>query len=320
MLPIGELQDKIMSQGNVVVVFDETGAMSSPFDKLEYYHAYSELFRILRDEYDCDAYIARGPEIIGPKQIFSDVWSWDANDKLIQMQSAVHADVIYDKSLFFVPEKEAVVINSNELKNICFDKLKTQELFEDISPKTEIVHSAEILAEKLLKYDSKVVVKPIDGARGVGVQVAESDSINIQKVKYPCILQEYLDSSNGIPGITKGFHDLRVIVAGGEIIYSYVRIPKQGTFISNVHQGGELAVVDIASLSETCIEFVKSVDKRLSKYNERLYAIDMILTPSGYRLVELNSQPGVSIYSDSNEQTKYLKKIASHIKKLIKTT
>ena len=107
------------------------------------------------------------------------------------------------------------------------------------------------------------------------------------------MVQEFLDSSVGIPGITDGMHDLRITVINGKPINSFLRVPKEGSYLANIAQGGSGTSIDLKQIPKEVINLVYRIDEKVKKYFPAIYAADFIHSDKGYKLLELNSRPGV---------------------------
>ena len=106
-------------------------------------------------------------------------------------------------------------------------------------------------------------------------------------------MQEFMDSSLGIPGVVEGMHDLRVTVVNGEPINSFVRTPKSGSYLANTAQGGKGMSIDLEQVPDEVINMVYEIRDTFEKYRPSVFAADFINSPKGFRLVELNSRPGM---------------------------
>ena len=75
------------------------------------------------------------------------------------------------------------------------------------------------------------------------------------------LLQEFIDSSIRIPGIVEGLHDIRVTTINGEPVYTFVRIPKEGSFLANVAQGGKEMPLTLDKLPNDLLKLVEKINK-----------------------------------------------------------
>ena len=89
-----------------------------------------------------------------------------------------------------------------------------------------------------------VVLKPLSESGGKNVRIAKKRSAFPKiKIGQDYIVQEFIDSSKGIPGLTEGAHDLRVVLVNEKIIYSHIRKPKTNCLLANVALGGTISPV-----------------------------------------------------------------------------
>ena len=110
------------------------------------------------------------------------------------------------------------------------------------------------------------------------------------------LIQEFVDSSAGIPAIVEGVHDVRAFVFGETVWYYAVRQAQGEDFRCNVHQWGttrnilpDQIPVHLASHVQQIIDKVNTIID--SKTN--IYSIDFFVDAQGnFRLIELNSNPG----------------------------
>jgi glutathione synthase/RimK-type ligase-like ATP-grasp enzyme len=124
------------------------------------------------------------------------------------------------------------------------------------------------------------------------------------------ILQEFVDTSGGIPGVIAGHHDLRVVIASGEIVLSHVRTPKEGSLLANVAQGGSIKEVAVKDIPESIITVVKKIQALIDKrFDYPLYSIDLGIQHKETAFVfELNDQIGFPS-EDMSAKKEFLDKI-----------
>lgn len=218
------------------------------------------------------------------------------NKKLISVKNKIKTDIIYNKGdLLIASDDSGNIINHPKFDRLCKDKMRTALLFPNYSPSSiEVTTKDELKRAARRVPGNKVVVKPVYGQEGKGVEIKTENRINeITDYNQPLIVQEFLDTKKGISGITKQIHDLRVLIMNGEIVQVYVRTPKKGKLISNVSKGGRLQEISVEDLPEKIKKIVKNIDKKLSNYKPRIYSIDFGYTDDGPKIFELNSQPGL---------------------------
>jgi glutathione synthase/RimK-type ligase-like ATP-grasp enzyme len=107
-------------------------------------------------------------------------------------------------------------------------------------------------------------------------------------------LQEFIDSSLGVPGISSGLHDLRLVFVNNKLIYSYIRKPQKGSFLANLSQGGSLVIIPSKKLPQSLFPIVKYVQQTFATFNPKIYSIDFMFDKKKRPwIVELNSMPGL---------------------------
>ncbi len=280
------------------VFFDPPDYDDYPFNQEEYSIAYHELARKLHDK-GGEFWIVRGQETFLGGNRFSHGWRFDGRE-FVHADKPVELDLVYDKSTkikgYFKADASTDVINDRELDDLCVDKWKTYQLFPEYSPKTAFVDGRDQLEDVLRDFpDDNIVMKPVDGEEGRGVIIGPKRAILEAKPEYPVLVQEFLDTSGGIPGIIESLHDLRLHSIGGELVFAYIRSPAPGKLLANVAQGGTEREVLIKDVPKEALQIFRDIDARLTRFPRRVYSIDIGRGKQGaWKVIELNSKPGLS--------------------------
>ena len=282
----------------IAIYFSDPEPMGYPFHKKEYYETYQQIISQI-EKCGPEVYIVRADSYLGAGE-FKAGWRFESG-QLKKTNTEFQADLIFnrdDKNT--IPNiYDCPIINKPEFDEICVDKFKTFELFPDISPKTAYIHTYEACHLELqiwkLQPNDLVVLKKNFETEGRGIFIIQTK--DIKKDLYTdwsdIIIQEFIDSSIGIPKIASGLHDIRITVIGGTPINSFVRVPKKGSYLANIAQGGAGTSIDLKQVPKEVIDLVSKVDNTIEKFFPILYAADFMNSPKGYKLVELNSRPGV---------------------------
>ena len=239
---------------------------------------------------------------------FRIAWHWDG--EAWALAQAVAPDVIYDKSAA-TPEalatKEALLkhfpmVNHPEFSTHAGNKLLVSQIFVQFAKPYHRVTSKEELTTVLAELPTGLVVaKPEHGNAGEGVLILESGALQNTTLSYPILVQEFIDSSAGIPGIMRGLHDLRLIFSNEEFLYAYYRMPKAGSFLANIARGGSLAIIEKESIPGSVWPIVKEVQAYYKKFKQKIYTLDLLFDQAGMPwIVELNTMPG--LYPDESER------------------
>lgn len=296
----------------LAIYFSDPEAMGYPFDKAEYFELYRWLSEALAAR-GVAAFIVRGNSYRGRGR-FSHGWRF-VDGELTLWQQELTAELIFNRD-----DKNTIpyitdcpIINDPEFDAICLDKFKTVQYFPELSPRTALVRSfaelEETLANWRLRPTDRVVLKLNFATEGRGIFVLPVGEITEQLYTdwNGILLQEFLDSSIGIPGLTDTLHDLRVTVVNGEPINSFIRTPRAGSYISNISQGGTGKSLTLEHVPTRVLEMVELISGKVERYAPLLFAADFMNTPQGFKLVELNSRPGLQhpnwsqTYADFNQ-------------------
>jgi len=237
----------------------------------------------------------------------------------------ITADAVYDRSgglSFPTNNINKKVLNCIAFKTLCNDKNSMYGLLKKYMPKSFEITSQKSFIKMLEKFDnsSLIVLKPAKGLGGKGIIIANKDTIKNTKLekKESYVLQEFVDTSNGIKGITNKKHDLRVIVIGGKIIYANLRTPKKGSLLANVSQGGKIKEIPIEKIPKKVKLIVKKIQNKIDKkYNYPIYSIDFGISNSKPYVFEINDQIGFPRDSTKNYK-KFIDSILRSIERLSK--
>jgi glutathione synthase/RimK-type ligase-like ATP-grasp enzyme len=234
------------------------------------------------------------------------------NGALVEHSKVINPDLVLRRSLKkkYYLDNCKLVINKPEFSSVCADKLNTYKMFADMSAKTELINSYTDLREKIrewgLNEQDMVVLKKKGGSRGRSVFIDKvlKVSENIYKDWKGVLIQQFMDCSGGMPGIFKGIHEVRVTLAGGDILGAALTIPEKGSYISNINQGGKGITLDINRVPTEIFSMLDEINYKLDKYAPFIYAADFVKCKQGYRLVEINSCPGIEDLCFNHDDTK----------------
>lgn len=278
------------SMKNIAVFFKQPGAKDYPFTKEEYWNSYHELDEVIR-KLGSEFYVVRHQDTYVGNGLFSHSWRFK-DGELVEF-GPVNIDVLYDKGEFQT-DNTIPILNGREINEICTDKYKTYELFGAYCPETLQVHSNDEFLQALKSIPGeKKVIKPVDDEEGNGVFIGDDAYIKKCPYEFPLLVQEFLDSTKGIPGIIDGIHDFRVAILNGEIVYAFVRTPPEGSLLANIALGGKMIILEASEIPDSIMEVVNGVDSHMKQYGIRFYGIDVAFTPRGPKIIELNSRLGL---------------------------
>jgi glutathione synthase len=187
-----------------------------------------------------------------------------------------------------ISDKTHIVNNPFSVRNIP-EKLYSVN-FLKLMPPTIFTKSIKEI-DKFLKKYKQIIIKPTHGYGGKNIifinkKLVKRKIINYIKKNNHVMVQKF------IPQIKYG--DKRIFIIGGVIKGAIKRIPKKGSFLSNIGQGGKAFKTNL-NKKETFI--AKIVAKRLKKNKVVFAGIDLI---SNYLTGDINitSPTGLKNYKD----------------------
>ena len=185
------------------------------------------------------------------------------------------------------------MVNSREVVEISSDKYRSYVKLQDFGltqPKTALIPNEENWkkAFESLETDYPIIMKTLEGSKGVGVLFVESERqmdgliqlLYAQNPDIDLLIQEYIKTDG----------DIRVLVLGGKIIASMKRSIVEGDFRSNVSQGAAVAEYELSELEvEQCLLASKAIDGSFT-------AVDFIPSKNPKKdppyILEVNHSPG----------------------------
>ncbi|MCJ7829548.1 hypothetical protein MUP50_00460 [Patescibacteria group bacterium] len=233
--------------------------------------------------------------------LFAGAWLFVRGEfKLISKK--VRIDLLYDRTggVKFPPKEETKmkVVDSRDFKLLCWDKWLAFKLVGKYMPQTFWVGEKENLASVLPKVKTDwVVLKPHNGLRGLGIFIGPKKgalSFEFPEKFKNYIAQEFIDTSGGIPKITTGLHDLRVVIVNGKPVWNHVIVPPSGSFSAHTVEGGILKEVDDELVPDLMKKIVLEITPKFyQKYDNPVFSLDFGFDKNGQAwLFEINDQIG----------------------------
>jgi ribosomal protein S6--L-glutamate ligase len=232
------------------------------------------------------------------------------NDTVAIVRGSVRLKKSYLDLLSQLEKIGVCMVNNRETVEISSDKYRTYLKLQDYGltqPKTVLIPNEDTWKQALESLDSKfpIIMKTLEGAKGVGVLFIESERqieslvqlLYNQNENVDLLIQEYIKTDG----------DIRVIVLGGKIIASMKREVIKGDFRSNVSQG---AKVKKYKLSDKEITICLSADKAV---NGVWTAVDFIKNGKDIFVLEVNSSPGTKGIEEATGKN-IIKEILQHFK------
>ncbi len=180
-------------------------------------------------------------------------------------------------------------LNGSEAITKSRDKLHTLQILSQHGlnvPLTSFANSSYDTKDLIKLVESApLVVKLLEGTKGVGVVLAETNKaaesvINaFRSLKADILVQQYIKESKG--------QDIRCFVIGDQVVASMERIAQEGEFRANIHLGATANAIEVSSEErDLAIKAAKVVGLEVA-------GVDMVRSNSGPKLLEVNSSPGL---------------------------
>ncbi len=282
------------------IYFSDPKPMGAPFTTLTFVQAYRGIIGYIESQ-GVKVVIVRG-DTYTKKGVFTKYSSWSKKkQKFVTIEKSIHVDLLWVRGSKNTHRKinDIPTCNSKEIDGLCRDKLATYNLFKAFSPRTYIAHSYTEAKEILQKFTSKkIITKPRYGEKSEGVHLIDVDKV--EETLYDdwknILLQEYLDSSGGIPGLFEGTHELKVWLINGEVAGARYKRLHEGHIISSQTRAtsGPNTPIDVQKLEPSLHDAIDSIKTALQNNHPSLVRADFVRTEDGYRLIELNSRPSVA--------------------------
>ncbi len=310
----------------VLILFGKSNwRTAKPFQNKDYQYSYEYFYDLCRRN-GIQMYRASYQWYDYQKCIFKHAWIFEGSGGRWKRASNVKPDLIYDKTkarMEVYYKKELIrerypFINNLEFTRLIDDKLNVSLLFEKWSKQNWLVENKEDLKKYLSKVKTrKIVLKPMIESGGKNILICDKkEALKKSKINQPFLLQEFIDSSKGAPGLNKSYHDLRLVFVNEKVVYAYIREPKKGSFLANLAQGGSLIIVPNSKIPKSLRLIIQHANKILQPFNPRIYTIDFMFDENGFPwVVELNSMPG--LYFTPEEKPFMLKMYAVLLKVFI---
>jgi glutathione synthase len=153
--------------------------------------------------------------------------------------------------------------------------------FPEWTPRTTVTADRELILAFAAQHGGVAMVKPLDGAGGMGVIQIRTGDKNARAIvdmlthegRRLALVQEFL------PSVTVG--DKRVLLLDGEPLGAILRVPRGDDIRSNIHVGGSVVPTELTPREA---EMVRSIGPRLRADGLVFVGLDVI----GERLTEVN--------------------------------
>jgi len=163
--------------------------------------------------------------------------------------------------------KVKIINNPSAIRNIS-EKLYSTKFIKYL-PKT--IFSSDIKQiEKFLKLNKKIIIKPIHGYSGNNIKLLNG-KLNKKEIVNYLNKHGHIMCQKFLPLIK--FGDKRVFIINGKVVGAISRVPKKGSFLSNLSKGASAKLI---KLTKKELSISKIVAKDLKQNNIYFAGIDFI--------------------------------------------
>jgi glutathione synthase len=153
--------------------------------------------------------------------------------------------------------------------------------FPSFTPRTMVTSNRDMIHEFCAEVGGVAMVKPLDGAGGMGVIQIKTGEKNARAIvdmlthegHRLAIVQEFL------PSVSAG--DKRILLLDGEPLGAILRVPRGDDYRSNIHVGGSVVPTELTAREQA---MVKAIAPKLREDGLVFVGLDVI----GERLTEVN--------------------------------
>ena len=267
--------------------------------------------------YDAGSY--RGGDIFAPVAEY-------VGGEFIASDKKIKADVIYN--LGNIPDEAftttaARISNTSAFRRFFASKFEVYKLLPEFFPKTIFIDYEGSLFEALKNIPTEMIVlKPDVGTGGRGVYIFNKTKLILDEemkktITEGALLQEFIDTKNGIAGICGSYHDLRLAIVNGTIALTHVRTPAAGRLIANYQQGATIRELAREDLPEKILSLHAKVHSKIAKhFPNPMYTMDIGIDAAGVPLLfEINGTTAFP-WPEFESKDFFIEQLASHLENL----
>ena len=165
-----------------------------------------------------------------------------------------------------IKDKVKILNNPTSIRNVS-EKLYSVK-FQKYMPNTIFTQNIDEI-KNFFKKNKKVILKPIHSYSGNDIHLLTS--FNLKLIKKFIKQHDHIMCQKFIPKISKG--DKRVFLINGKVCGAISRVPKKGSFLSNMSKGAKPINIKLTKIEN---KISKLIAKDLKKQNIFFAGIDFI--------------------------------------------
>jgi glutathione synthase len=165
-----------------------------------------------------------------------------------------------------IKDKVKIINNPTSIRNIS-EKLYSAK-YQKLMPSTIFTQNIDEI-KKFFKTHKKVIIKPIHSYSGNDIHLL--DSLNLKFIKKFIKKHDHIMCQKYLYKINKG--DKRVFLINGKVCGAISRVPKKGSFLSNMSKGAKPINIKLTKIEKKISNLIA---KDLKKENIYFAGIDFI--------------------------------------------
>lgn len=258
--------------------------------------------------------------------VFSPAVEYSQGEFVARGDHAVKADVIYN--LGNIPDETfdtaaARISNTPAFKKFFASKFEVYKLLQEFFPKTIFIDRETDFLKALSNISTEwAVLKPNTGTGGAGVKIFNKATLTLDEemkrvIAGGALLQEFIDTQNGIAGICNSYHDLRLATVNGTIALAHVRVPEPGSLIANYQQGATIKELAREDIPEKVVALHKKVHAKITeRFPNPMYTMDLGIDTAGAPLLfEINGTTAFP-WPEFESKDFFIEQLALHLENL----
>jgi hypothetical protein len=238
----------------------------------------------------------------------------------------VKADVIYN--LGNIPDENfttarARISNTSTFRKFFASKFEAYKFLPEFFPKTIFIDNEADFLKALKDIPTETVVfKPNVGTGGRGVRIFDKTNLMLDEeikktIAGGALLQEFIDTKNGIAGICDSYHDLRLAIVNDTIALTHVRVPEPGSLVANYQQGASIKELAREDLPKEITPFYEKIHTMITeKFPHPMYTMDIGIDAAGDPLLfEINGTTAFP-WPEFEGRDFFIENLAQHLENL----
>lgn len=242
------------------------------------------------------------------KGVFLKSWAF-RDGRWLKIEADLEPDMVFDKvagdascKVFELKQKIAqqhFFFNDPTFRLIFNNKFTQYLVLGEWMAETKMIVSRHDFFKEIKSIPGEMLVlKEAHGSGGNKVLIEEKGIIDIEKIKFPVLAQEFIEARSGMPKIVsdEDISDLRLVFINHELIYSLSRIAKRGSLFTNFHQGANAVFIERKDLPKEVLDMSAKIIEKLKFFPKAHYSLDFIFDQERKPvLLEINTAPGFSL-------------------------